>query len=301
MTNRGDPFERLIAQIQRNIDPSATVLHNQFLIDRLGHRRQFDVVITGSFAGQTILGVIECKDLNRMVGTPEVDAFNTKAQDVNANFKIIASKRGFSKPALHKSKHYGIRAISLLDPKVLAGQIKIGDWWISKVLRWNQISIQAHPQDPALAITQASPDQIFVRTGRVLDWFTNHLAKVGHKESKTGWVVNFELVFDPPIAVSIEPGGEFVCQAISFHAERQCLEYERFVPLSADAFVDWHTKSATIPANTKVSMGEVPMDFRQWAPRDLSRTRESSFLPMTIEAHEHEFDISENAPDLESM
>ena len=117
MPTPGDSFERLVAQIQARVDPAANVAHNEFLVDRLRQRRQFDVVIRGQFAGQAMLGVIECKNLNRKVGTPEVDAFHTKAQDINANFKVIASRRGFTRHALHKAAHYGIRAISLLDPE----------------------------------------------------------------------------------------------------------------------------------------------------------------------------------------
>lgn len=58
---------------------------NQRLVDRHGCRRQCDVIIKGNFAGQQLLGIVECKD--RKLGTPEVDAFVTKARDINANFK----------------------------------------------------------------------------------------------------------------------------------------------------------------------------------------------------------------------
>ena len=91
------------------------------------------------------------------------------------------------------------------------------------------------------------------------------------------------------------------CRAISFYAERECIEYERFVPLSAEAFVDWHSNSVTIPANTTVRMDAVPMDFREWPLRDANRIRESRFLPVLLEAHEHQFEHVSSAPDLEAM
>lgn len=301
MPTLGDPFERLVAQIQARIDPTANVTHSEFLVDRLGQRRQFDVVIRGQFAGQAMLGVIECKDLNRKVGTPGVDAFHTKAQDINANFKVIASRRGFTKPALHKAQHYGIRAISLLDPDALNHSFAIGDWWTAKVLRWSRMHIKAHPADPSQPEPDVPPERLLVRNGRILDWFTNYLLREGHKENTLGWVINFQLVFDPPIHVSHAPGQTLLCKAISFHAERECREYERYVPLSAEAFVDWHSQSATIPANTKVLMQAVPGDFREWTPRDPKKRRDSCFLPVSIEAHEHQFEPVKDAPDLESM
>lgn len=61
----GIEFEKIVSDIQSRIDPNATVLHNQRIVDRHGHSRQFDVEIRGKFAGQEIIGVIECKDKNR--------------------------------------------------------------------------------------------------------------------------------------------------------------------------------------------------------------------------------------------
>lgn len=110
----GIAFEKAVAAIQKMMDPKANVEHNKKLRDRFGHLRQFDVVIKGKIGGHKIIGVIECKNLKRRVGTPDIDAFVTKTRDVNANITLIASKRGFSKQALEKAKDYGIGTISLL-------------------------------------------------------------------------------------------------------------------------------------------------------------------------------------------
>ena len=301
MPTSGDSFERLVAQIQARVDPAANVAHNQFLVDRLRQRRQFDVVIRGQFAGQTMLGVIECKDLKRRVGTPQVDAFHTKAQDINANFKVIASRRGFTRPALEKAAHYGIRAISLLDPEALNHSFAIGDWWTAKVFRWNRIHVRAHPADATQPEPDVPPEQFVVSGGRVLDWFTNYLLREGHADKALGGAINLQLTFDPPIRVSPAPDRTLLCKAMSFHAERECREYERYVPLSAEAFVDWHSMSATIPASTQVLMPAVPADFREGTPRDPTKKRDSYFLPVFIVAHEHQFEQIPDAPDLEAM
>jgi hypothetical protein len=112
----GVSFELAIAAVQRLVDPGAVVTHNERLKDRLGHWRQFDVVIRGNFAGQAILGVVECKDLKRPVGVPEVNAFADKAANVRAHLKVMASRRGFTKTAFELAEHHGISCISLLAP-----------------------------------------------------------------------------------------------------------------------------------------------------------------------------------------
>ncbi|MFY9326858.1 MAG: restriction endonuclease [Georgfuchsia sp.] len=300
MPTLGEPFEKLVAQIQARIDPASQVTHNEFLTDRLGQRRQFDVVVRGQFAGQKMLGVVECKDLNRKVGTPEIDAFQTKAQDINANFKVIASKRGFTKPALHKAKHYGIRVVSLLDPEILNRKFAFGDWWFAKVIRWSRLNIQVHPADKSQPVPEVPPQNLLIDGKRVLDWFTNYLLREGHKDKTLGWVVGFQMTFDLPILITVS-GVPMQCDAISFFAERECREYERFVPLSAEAFVDWHTSSATIPANTTISMEAVPTDFHEWTQRNLSKQRESCIFEIALEAHEHQFDYVADVPNLEAM
>jgi hypothetical protein len=301
MPSIGEPFERLVAQIQTRLDPNSSVSHNEFLIDRLGQRRQFDVTIRGHFAGQNMLGVIECKDLNRKVGTPEIDAFHTKAQDINANFRVIASRRGFTGPALQKAKHYGIRLITLLDPEVLNKDYVFGDWWVAKVYRWKALSIQAKPVGDNLPIIETPPASLLVKGGRVLDWFTNHLVRAGHQDKTLGWAVALQMTFDPPIELTVGSATSIKCQSITFGAERELREYERFVPLTAEAFVDWHANTATIPANTQVLTQAIPTDFHDWSPRDSAKTRESCLLPIAIVAHEHQFDHVPSAPDLESM
>jgi hypothetical protein len=248
-----------------------------------------------------MLGVIECKDLSRRVGTPEIDAFHTKAQDINANFKVIASKRGFSDPAIHKAQHYGIRLVSLLDPEVFNQSFAFGDWWTARVYRWNRITIEAHPADNPRSTIDVAPEKLLVAEGRVLDWFSNYLLKEEKVSQGVGWVVGLQLEFLPPIRVSVEGNGSYICKALTFRAERICTEYEKFVPLSAEAFIDWHSKTTTIPANTKVSMRAVPADFREWPLRDILVNRKSCFIPISFEANEHQFDFIENAPNLEAM
>src|SRR5437868_10198208 len=137
----GISFEKAVALVQAQIDPAATVTHNEVIVDRLGHARQFDVVIRGSFAGQLVLGVIECKDLKRKVGLQEIDAFITKSQDVNANVRLFMSRRGFTRPALKKCAHYGIQPLSLLGHNTPDLKIFLGTRWEADQIRWGRIAL----------------------------------------------------------------------------------------------------------------------------------------------------------------
>src|SRR5215212_5196720 len=94
--NPGIPFEKIVARIQQMMDPNSTVTHNEKLNDRVGNRRQYDVVIRGQFGGRPVLGVIECKDHSRRKGAETVEAFAKKTENLGANLRIVVSRKGFT-------------------------------------------------------------------------------------------------------------------------------------------------------------------------------------------------------------
>ena len=69
-TSPGIAFEKIVARIQQMIDPKSVVTRNEGLENRVGNKRQYDVVIHGHFGGPAILGVVECKDHNYPLGFP---------------------------------------------------------------------------------------------------------------------------------------------------------------------------------------------------------------------------------------
>ncbi len=103
------------------MDPETSVKHNEKLRDRVGNIRQFDVVIRGRFAGRDVLGVIECRDHNRKKGPGAIEAFAKKTENLNANFRLMVSRKGFTDQALNLARHEGIGCLSLLpnDPNHL--------------------------------------------------------------------------------------------------------------------------------------------------------------------------------------
>lgn len=294
----GIAFEKLVAAMQARIDPTSQVVHNENVVDRLGHSRQFDVVIRGSFAAQKMFGVIECKDSQRKVGNPEVDAFVTKARDVNANFKILMSRSGFTQPALEKCADYGIQALSLLENDPANKKFFLGTRWTADVTRWRQFSLALHFADPADENVEFSIEQLEINNKRVVDGFANYL--LDHEQSckGLGWVFDVSAVFDVPQAVKVSQGIERVCSAITFKAERVCERLEYRVGITGEGFFNWNSSEATFPSGATIATEPVPMDFSLWMPRSDDTWKKSGFVEVHIEAHSQNFRRVDDAIDL---
>lgn len=281
----GIEFEKIVTEVQRQIDPNATVTHNRRLIDRLGHSRQFDVVVEGSFAGQQLLGVIECKDLNKRVGSPEVDAFVTKSNDINANFKIIVSRRGFTTPAIEKAKHYGIQTLSLLPHDEVNLGFKVGNYWYADIYHWESISLTLlFREDPRHPIS-FDAGTISISGKKIIDWFINYLDDKHQTETKLGWVVSVRCDFETDQLVDIRDGEQYICSGIEFHAKRGLLKKERFVGMNGTGIFDWQQSKVTIPPKTTIAGDAVPTNFMEWDDRKSDREENPGFLQVTIVAH----------------
>lgn len=297
----GIAFEKAVATIQAQIDPTSVVAHDEKLIDRLGHERQFDIVIRGMFAGQAMLGVIECKDLARRVGNPEVDAFITKAQDINANFKVIISRRGFSKPALEKCAHYGVQALSLLENDPTNRQFFIGTRWTADVTRWGQLIVTLHFEEPPTSPVSFRAEDLKIHGQKVLDWFTNYLLDHESESKELGWVVDIAAVFDVPQLVEVSSDIAYRCIAISFKAERICQKLQRLVGISGTGFYNWNLKQATFPPGATISSDSVPTDFSLWEPRSEEAKQPTGFIEVHLEARVASFERIENTIKLDVL
>jgi hypothetical protein len=271
----GIAFEKAVAAIQAQLDPAATVAHSEILIDRLGHKRQFDVVVRGSFAGQTMLGVIECKDVRKPVGTPAVDAFVTKAANINANFKILMSRRGFTEPALAECKHYGIQPLSLISDDPANRNFFVGT-------RWNQIKIRPVFAASPIEAAPYNAEDVKIQGKKVLDWFTNHLLDIQSGITDFGWVVGISAQFENPQMVAVREGEEYLCTAIEFFAERICDKRERRVGISGTGFFNWQKKQATFAPGSTIVTDAVPTDFMQWESRTELPKESSGFLEFRL-------------------
>lgn len=260
----GIGFERLVYDIQQKIDPKSEVTHNEVITDRLGQRRQFDVVIRGTFAGQKVLGVIECKDQKKKVGVPQIEAFVTKAADVNANFKIYVSKTGFFESALNKARHYGIQTLSLIPGDKEKTGFMVGQNWYAELYNWGLISLQLNYVDGPDGKPPFDVTSVRIKGSRVLDWFTNYLLENHPSETEAGWIVGLAIDFSEPQDVDLGSGVTVKCSGLELHAERVMQLKKKFVGITGTGFYDWQAKTATFAQGSEIASSAVTTDFNAW-------------------------------------
>ncbi len=117
-TKPGKSLETLVSSIERVLAGNDKVIVEspKLLPDRItGASREHDVVITltGSHHKSTI--AIECRDHSRKVTVNDVESFWGKCQDTAIDQGVIVSPKGFTKTALAKSLHLGMRCLRLYE------------------------------------------------------------------------------------------------------------------------------------------------------------------------------------------
>jgi hypothetical protein len=80
-----------------------------------GRKREIDVLLTSSIAGTPVSIAIECKNEAKKIGSPEIDTFVGKLQDVGipSNFGIYVSVNGYTGGAIERARKAGIRTLVL--------------------------------------------------------------------------------------------------------------------------------------------------------------------------------------------
>jgi hypothetical protein len=262
----GKSLEQAVARLQQMFDAGSTVTHDEDITDRLGISRQFDVVIRGGAAGRNYLGVIECKDWSDRVGTPEVEAFVMKARNVNANFILMVSYKGFSKPALVMAKHEGVGTLSLLPEDPLDAGFKLGVRVYAKYYRWHSLEMVLHYPSEDGPITNFSLANVLLDGKPVIHWFEKQLGTT-YANLLTEGVLPIEMRFREPQQLEID-GTKRTILGITVRATRQYQKKMRFVQLQGDAFYDWNTSLAQIPAGGSVTTELFTFDFSTWIDYD---------------------------------
>lgn len=98
-------LETLVAMIQRQLSPDASVQHNAMLdgIDS-ETKRQIDVLVEQNIGQYTMRIVIDCKDYSKPVDVKGVEEFHGLVQDVRAHKGDLVCPAGFTKSALKRAK-----------------------------------------------------------------------------------------------------------------------------------------------------------------------------------------------------
>lgn len=113
MPKRSNDFQRLIAMLTQLSSGGAAVHESVEVLEiASGQRREVDVVALGEVAGHQTTVFIECRDWQRKQDVQWVEQARTKFDDLGANVKVLVSSSGFTKSALQKAAHYGIKTIS---------------------------------------------------------------------------------------------------------------------------------------------------------------------------------------------
>jgi hypothetical protein len=283
--NTGVEFEKTVARIQQKLDPGSTVTHDETLVDRVGNCRQFDVVIRGQFGGRDVLGVIECRDHKRRKGPSAIEGFAKKAEHVNANLRLMVSRRGFTEQALNLARHEGIGCLSLLpeDPKQVG--FGIGEMWYARLLRWGQASLTVYRADEARPLpTEFASDSVSWNGKPVMNWFLKQLDTRYRLLKETG-TYTLAVKFDRPRDLEIA-GDMYSVKGLSFSAER-IREYKRqWVTWSGDAFYDWHAGTFAVPPSGVIVGSPVDVrTFADWMDWDRDVPAEGTkFFRMYLEA-----------------
>ena len=100
-----EQLEIVIADIQRQLAPTATVVHNDSILGRSGRTRKLDVTVRNSIGGHPILIVFDSKRHSRTVKLKDVAAFAEQIEDVNANLGVMISNSGFDAGAVAYLRH----------------------------------------------------------------------------------------------------------------------------------------------------------------------------------------------------
>jgi Restriction endonuclease len=117
-TDKGKIVEHIVALMHKYPDTSVKVEQNVRLppvLNKAGRKREIDVLLTKDIAGHSVQMAIECKNEQRPIDTPAIDAFAKKLQRVGVLYGIYVSASGYTKDAIENAATDGIKTFILKD------------------------------------------------------------------------------------------------------------------------------------------------------------------------------------------
>jgi hypothetical protein len=97
---KGKPFERLVAAVQKKLEPGSTVEWDVRRRAKSKALRQFDVLVQGTLGSARLVVAIEAKDRSKLITIGMVGDFHTALTGIGANKGIMVSSVGFTGEAL---------------------------------------------------------------------------------------------------------------------------------------------------------------------------------------------------------
>jgi len=109
-------FEDLVAKVQADLAPEASIKVNQRILGRVSRRkRQVDILVQKNIGNYLVNILIECKDKKRPVDVKDIEATIGLIKDVGANIGVIVAAKGFTKAALAVGADAQLKLYKLID------------------------------------------------------------------------------------------------------------------------------------------------------------------------------------------
>ena len=90
-----EELEKIIAEIQKQLAPTAIVEHNKRAVGKSGRKRKLDVAISTSIGTSPLFIIFDCKLHKKPVTLEDVAAFSVQVEDVSANLGVMVSSSGY--------------------------------------------------------------------------------------------------------------------------------------------------------------------------------------------------------------
>jgi len=113
MGKLGKPYENIVALVLGALHPGANVVVGEWVEGPDGER-EIDVAVNGRIDDTDQFILVECKDWKKKVGIEQIDAIDSKRDDVNATRVMIFSNSGFTSGALRKAARKNVMCVSAL-------------------------------------------------------------------------------------------------------------------------------------------------------------------------------------------
>lgn len=259
---QGVAFEKAVAALQKRLAHNAEVLHNETLVDRLGHKRQFDVVIRGTVGGHEVIGVIECKDWSRRVGIQAVESFVTKTRELNANLVLIAAKNGFTANALDTAKFHGIGTLSLLPDDPEDSGFLVGARAYADHFQWTAVNLSLAFASKSPPATHPPLEDLYWKHHRLLDWILGFLLDLRYHEERQG-VLIVTVDFEKQVRLHTGTRDRYVTGLV-FRVRRERIRKTRLLSVRGEAFLRWDEMKLTIPPKGSVEFEKFRVDLKDW-------------------------------------
>lgn len=98
--------EQIFSYLRKRFPEDTKILRGERLYGRYSkskRKRQVDVLVLTPYKERFLTIVVECKCLNSKIYVPRVDAFAGFIDDVNVDFGMMVTTKGFSKSAINRA------------------------------------------------------------------------------------------------------------------------------------------------------------------------------------------------------